>query len=46
VDTGDWFGTFDRDARFHITELAELRPGVVLLVAEHFARGRGCFSVP
>jgi ketosteroid isomerase-like protein len=37
---GDWFSTFDEDARFEITELAELEDGTVLLVADHHARGR------
>jgi ketosteroid isomerase-like protein len=37
---GDWFSTFDRDARFDITELTELADGLVLVVADHRARGR------
>jgi ketosteroid isomerase-like protein len=38
---GDWFRSFDRDARFELTELHELDGGEVLLVADHHARGRG-----
>jgi len=38
---GDWFRSFDRDARFEVTELSELDGGSVLLVADHHARGRG-----
>jgi ketosteroid isomerase-like protein len=38
---GDWFGTFDRDARFDIKEIDERDDGSVRLVAEHRARGRG-----
>jgi len=37
---GEWFSTFDRDARFDVTEARELPDGRVLLVAEHHARGR------
>jgi ketosteroid isomerase-like protein len=37
---GDWFSTFDRDARFDVTEARELQNGAVLLVADHHARGR------
>jgi ketosteroid isomerase-like protein len=36
---GDWFRSF-RDIRFEMTELSELGEGVVLVVAEHSARGR------
>jgi len=38
---GDWFSTFDRDARFDVKEARELENGTVLLVADHHARGRG-----
>jgi len=38
---GDWFRSFDHDARFEVTELSELDGGSVLLVADHHARGRG-----
>ncbi|HXB16832.1 MAG TPA: nuclear transport factor 2 family protein [Solirubrobacteraceae bacterium] len=38
---GDWFRSFDRDARFELEELSELDSGAVLLVADHHARGRG-----
>jgi len=37
---GDWFRSFDRDARFELKELSELDDGAVLLVADHYARGR------
>ncbi|HWX96923.1 MAG TPA: nuclear transport factor 2 family protein [Solirubrobacteraceae bacterium] len=37
---GDWFSSFDRDARFDVKELTELDGGRVLLVADHHARGR------
>ena len=37
---GDWFSSFDRDARFDVTEARELQDGAVLLVADHHARGR------
>jgi ketosteroid isomerase-like protein len=37
---GDWFSTFDRDARFDVREARELENGAVLLVADHRARGR------
>jgi ketosteroid isomerase-like protein len=37
---GDWFSSFDRDARFDVTEMTELDDGAVLLVANHHARGR------
>jgi ketosteroid isomerase-like protein len=37
---GDWLSSFDRDARFEITELTELEDGSVLLIADHHARGR------
>jgi ketosteroid isomerase-like protein len=37
---GDWLTSFDRDARFDVTELRELDGGDVLLVADHHARGR------
>ena len=37
---GDWFETFDRDARFDVREITELDDGSVLLVADHHARGR------
>lgn len=36
---GDWFSSFDRDARFEIRELIELPSGAIV-VADHFARGR------
>ena len=38
---GDWFRSFDRDARFEVKELSELDGGSVLLVADRHARGRG-----
>lgn len=38
---GDWFETFDRDARFDIAELEEREDGSILLTADHHARGRG-----
>jgi len=38
---GDWFGTFDKDAHFDITEIDEREDGSVLLTADHHARGRG-----
>ena len=37
---GDWLSTFDRDARFDVTEARELADGTVLIVADHHARGR------
>src|ERR1700730_5937156 len=37
---GDWFRSFDRDARFDVTEMTELDGGAVLLVADHHASGR------
>jgi ketosteroid isomerase-like protein len=37
---GQWFSTFDRDARFDVKEARELPSGEVLLVADHHARGR------
>jgi ketosteroid isomerase-like protein len=37
---GDWFSSFDLDARFEVKEITELEDGAVLLVADHRARGR------
>ena len=37
---GDWFATFDRDARFEIEEIIDLDDNSVLLVAKHHASGR------
>jgi ketosteroid isomerase-like protein len=37
---GDWFATFDRDARFDIRELIDIDEASVLLIARHHARGR------
>jgi ketosteroid isomerase-like protein len=37
---GGWLSTFDRGARFDVTEARELSDGRVLVVAEHHARGR------
>jgi ketosteroid isomerase-like protein len=37
---GDWFATFDKDARFDIEEIIDVDESSVLLVARHFARGR------
>jgi ketosteroid isomerase-like protein len=37
---GDWLSTFDRDARFDVTEARELQTGAILIVADHHARGR------
>ena len=37
---GEWFSSFDRSLRFEITELTKLDNGRVLVVADHFARGR------
>jgi ketosteroid isomerase-like protein len=37
---GDWFRTFERGARFDITELDQRDDGTIRLVAEHRARGR------
>jgi len=37
---GDWFATFDRDARFDIEEIIDLDDTSVLLVAKHHASGR------
>jgi ketosteroid isomerase-like protein len=37
---GDWFATFDRDARFDIEEITDLDDSSVLLVAKERARGR------
>jgi ketosteroid isomerase-like protein len=37
---GDWFSTFQKDARFDVTEITELPRGQVLVVAEHHARGK------
>jgi ketosteroid isomerase-like protein len=37
---GDWFGTFDRDYRFEITEARELGEGLVFLLARHGGKGR------
>ncbi len=37
---GDWFATFDRDATFVVKEARELETGAVLIVADHYARGR------
>lgn len=36
----DWFSSFDRGARFDVTEIVELEDGQVLLVTDHHARGR------
>jgi ketosteroid isomerase-like protein len=37
---GDWFATFDRDARFDVEEIVELDADAVLLIAKHHASGR------
>jgi ketosteroid isomerase-like protein len=37
---GDWLSTFDRDASFDVTEARELPTVAVLIIAEHYARGR------
>jgi len=37
---GDWFSSFDHDARFEVKELAELEEESVLVAADHHARGR------
>jgi ketosteroid isomerase-like protein len=37
---GDWFATFDRDARFDIEEIIDLDDFSVPLVAKHHASGR------
>ena len=37
---GDWFRSFERDARFDLQECRALPSGEVLVVAEHHARGR------
>jgi ketosteroid isomerase-like protein len=37
---GDWFGTFDRDYRFEITEARALDEGLILLLATHGGKGR------
>jgi ketosteroid isomerase-like protein len=37
---GDWFGAFDRDLRFDIHEISELRDGSYLIVADVVGRGR------
>jgi ketosteroid isomerase-like protein len=37
---GDWFATFDRNARFDIVEIIDLDDTSVLLVARHHASGR------
>jgi ketosteroid isomerase-like protein len=37
---GDWFATFDKDARFQIRDLIDVDESSVLLVATHRARGR------
>jgi ketosteroid isomerase-like protein len=37
---GDWFRSFDHNARFEIREIAELEGGAVLVVADHEAKGR------
>jgi ketosteroid isomerase-like protein len=38
---GEWFRTFDRDARFDIREITEIGDDGVLVVAKHRASGRG-----
>jgi ketosteroid isomerase-like protein len=37
---GDWLSTFDHDATFDVKEARELPTGAVLIVADHYARGR------
>ncbi|MGZ5308689.1 MAG: nuclear transport factor 2 family protein [Solirubrobacterales bacterium] len=37
---GDWFDSFDHGARFEVTEISEMEGGAILLVADHYARGR------
>jgi ketosteroid isomerase-like protein len=37
---GEWFATFDRDARFEIERLVEVGDSSVLVIARHHARGR------
>jgi ketosteroid isomerase-like protein len=37
---GDWFATFDRDARFDLEEVVAIDESSVLLVAQHHASGR------
>ncbi len=37
---GDWFGTFDRDAHFELTELSQRPDGRVLVIADFKGRGR------
>jgi ketosteroid isomerase-like protein len=37
---GDWFATFDRDARFDLEEVVAIDESSVLLVAQHHATGR------
>ncbi len=37
---GDWFQTFDRDYRFEIEEIREVRPDLIFMVASHGGRGR------
>jgi ketosteroid isomerase-like protein len=36
----DWFASFDSSLRFEMREVSELSDGVVLVVANHQARGR------
>ena len=37
---GDWFRTFDRDYRFEIEEIREIRPGLIFMFATHGGSGR------
>ena len=37
---GEWFSTFDRDARFEIRQITEFEDGSVGIVADHHVRGR------
>lgn len=37
---GEWFSTFDSDARFEIREIIEREDGSVLVFVDHHARGR------
>jgi ketosteroid isomerase-like protein len=37
---GDWYQSFDREARFEFDDIVELDADSVLVVAKHHARGR------
>lgn len=37
---GDWFATFDKDAKFEIDKIIDVDGSSVLVIARHHARGR------